>query len=288
MIKPVLHPQTNKPLRVFTDFAALKRISPGVGLVLAAEIDRRRLAVGRKPTSFDQEWDPAVQSYFEQAGLFELLGISAQVSRELPLEKSGLHAVRFVRGRSVKGAVGAELRDRLEALCGKEIGPRHTVYEAISEAIANTRHAYPRDVAIWPFKATGSWWAGGTWDSTTDTVSLQLYDQGVGIPSTLPRSGHWSDIVKRVGLSDRLHPERTDDRLIAAALEVGRTSTGQQGRGQGLAEMAAWVDKLQNGFLRITSGRGSITYRHGVDVTGTNHRAAFLGTLVEWEIRLSG
>jgi hypothetical protein len=288
MVKPVLHPDSKKPLRVFTDFAAMTSISPGAGLVLAAEIDRRQRTMGGKSTSHDGDWDPEVQHYFEQAGLFELLGIASEVTPRLPVAASGLHAVRFVRGRSVRGEVGAALRDRLEILCGKAIGPRRTVYDAISEAIANTRHAYPRDIAIWPSRATGSWWAGGTWDSETDKVSLQLYDQGVGIPSTLPRSQHWSDIVQVAGLGQRFHPERNDDRLIAAALEVGRTSTGERGRGQGLAEMASWVDKLRNGFLRITSGRGSVTYRHGTDISGTNHKAVFLGTLIEWEIGLSG
>ncbi|MFX8410374.1 hypothetical protein ABTL60_19065, partial [Acinetobacter baumannii] len=113
--------------------------------------------------------------------------------------------MRFVRGRSVKGEIGAKLRDRVEQLCGKKIGPRTTVYEAISEAIANTRHAYPRHIGIWPTKATGQWWAAGAWNSETNVVSLQLYDQGVGIPATLPRSEHWSDVLSKLGI-DRLHP----------------------------------------------------------------------------------
>jgi len=286
--RPILHPKTGKPLRILTDFAALRTISSGAGLVLAAEIDRRRLVTGAKPRSWDEEWDPAVRAYFEQAGLFELLGIQPQLTSTDSPPTSDLQAVRFIRGRSVRGEYGAALRDRLEALCGKTIGPKRTVYEAISEAIANTRHAYPQDVAIWPTKATGSWWAAGTWNSATDVVSLQLYDQGVGIPATLPRSGHWSDIMKMVGLGERLHPERSDDRLIVAALEVGRTSTGEQGRGKGLAEMASWIDKLGNGFLRITSGRGSITYRSDGETSGTSRRAPFCGTLIEWEIGLGG
>ncbi|MGN8001419.1 hypothetical protein [Sphingomonas sp. 22176] len=286
-VRGIKHPETGVRLRLFTDFAILKTIAPGAGLVLAAELDRRRLGTGLKPRSLDDEWDPEVRAYFHQAGLFDLLGIKPQHEGKAG-DHATLHAVRFVRGRSVKGQIGSAVRDQLEALCGKKIGPRLTVYEAISEAIANTRHAYPRDVAIWPSKATGSWWSAGTWNSATNTVSLQIYDQGVGIPATLPRSEHWSNIIKLVGLADRLHPERRDDQLLAAALEVGRTSTGEKGRGKGLAEMAAWVDKLGNGFLRITSGKGSMTYRPGVSVSGTSRRAPFFGTLVEWEICLGG
>lgn len=283
--EPAIHPRTGARLVLFTEFSALRRIAPGAGLVLAAELDRRRIVTGAKPRSLDSEWEPEVRTYFQQAGLFELLGIPAQIQSDPSSLEGTLHAVRFVRGRSVLGAVGAGLRDQLENLCGKKIGPRGTVYEAISEAIANTRHAYPHHIAIWPTKATGQWWAAGTWNSETDVVSLQLYDQGVGIPTTLPRSEHWSQVIAAATI---LHPERTDDRLIAAALEVGRTSTGESGRGKGLAEMAAWIDKLGNGFLRITSGKGSVVYRPGGSVSGTSRRAPFFGTLIEWEIGLRG
>jgi hypothetical protein len=285
--RPTYHPDTGQQLRLLADFAVLRSIAPGAGLVLAAELDRRRQVVGGKPKSLDADWDPAVRSYFSDAGLFDLLGIDQQTPT---IEKgvATLHAVRFVRGRSVRGEIGAALRDQIEKLCGKKIGPRTTVYEAISEAIANTRHAYPKDVSIWPRKANGQWWAAGTWNSATDVVSIQLYDQGVGIPATLPRSDHWSDVVRLMGLAERLHPERRDDQLISAALEVGRTSTGEKGRGKGLAEMSAWIDKLGNGFLRITSGRGSITYRANSPIIGVSQRAPFLGTLIEWEFGLSG
>lgn len=281
------HPVSRHPLRLFFDFAALRTIAPATGLVLAAEIDRRRLSLGSRPRSHDADWHPDVRAYFDEAGLFDLLGIEPQVET-VPSDRSPLRAVRFVRGRSVKGEIGSELRDRLERLCGTSIGPRRTVYEAISEAIANTRHAYPRDAVIWPNKTPGRWWAAGTWNSAENIVSLQLYDQGVGIPATLPRSGHWSDIARMVGLGDRLHPERRDDRLIEAALQVGRTSTGEPGRGKGLAEMATWVDKLESGFLRITSGKGSIIYRPGGAIRGTSHVAPFFGTLIEWEFGLGG
>lgn len=285
--RATFHPDTGERLRLFTDFSALSTIAPGAGLVLAAELDRRRMVSGVKPRSLDEEWQPDVRSYFSDAGLFDLLGIDQQAPCEKEVTPT-LHAVRFVRGRSVRGQIGSSLRDQIEALCGKKIGPRLTVYEAISEAIANTRHAYPTGAEIWPLKAKGYWWATGTWNSATDVVSIQLYDQGVGIPATLPKSEHWSDVIKLAGLGDRLHPERKDHRLIEAALEVGRTSTGESGRGKGLAEMAAWIDKLGNGFLRITSGRGSIIYRPGGSVIGTSRSAPFFGTLIEWEIGLGG
>jgi len=254
-------------------------------LVLAAEVDRWRLATGRQPRSFDLEWHPSVKQFFSQAGLFDLLGLTEACPPE-PSVETPLETLRFVGGRSVHGEAGSKLRDGLEALCGKTIGPRKKVYDAIAEAIANTRHAYPSGMSLWPSKLSGRWWASGSWNRATNVVSIQLYDQGVGIPATLPRSEHWSQIMGLLGLPKLLHPERRDDKLLLAALDVGRTSTGQSGRGNGLAEMAAWIDETETGFLRITSGGGTMTYRQGGKTTSALTPVKFPGTLVEWEIVL--
>ena len=285
----VRHPQTGERLSILVDFGAIQAIGPAAGLMLAAEMDRRRLSTGRRPRALDRSWAPAIKKFFGQAGLFELLGIQPQEVTESATrdgDTDEIETLRFVRGRSVKGEKGSHLRDNLEQLCGKSIGPRVTVYDAIAEAIANTRHAYPKDAEVWPARSAGRWWASGTWDPKTNVVSIQLYDQGVGIPATLPRSEHWSDIIKLAGLRDRLHPERRHDRLLEAALEVGRTSTGAQGRGKGLAEMAAWIDKLGKGFLRITSGYGMVTYLAGGKLSGKVQTVPFPGTMIEWEIGL--
>ncbi|WP_286864580.1 hypothetical protein, partial [Sphingobium sp.] len=194
--REVPSPDRKAKLRTFADFSAIQSIEPAAGLVLAAEVDRWRIASGRQPRSFDQEWHPDVQRFFSQAGLFELLGITMQsVNQHAAL--APVEALKFVRGFSVQGEPGSRLRDRLETLCGASIGPRKIVYDAIAEAIANTRHAYPSGISIWPAKLAGRWWATGSWQRETKTVSLQLYDQGVGIPSTLPKSEHWSESLIR-------------------------------------------------------------------------------------------
>ena len=46
---------------VFADFSVIREVTPAAGLVLAAEVDRWRLATGRQPWSFDREWHPNVQ-----------------------------------------------------------------------------------------------------------------------------------------------------------------------------------------------------------------------------------
>ena len=278
---------------MFVDVAKIRVIDPPTALVLAAELDRWRQSARRKPRPLDQSWHPPVRRLFRQAGLFELLGTAPESADDESVDEELLEVLPFVRGYSVAGEIGSKLRDRLEQTCGKSIGPRMAVYDAIAEAIANTRHAYPKGTPIWPIKLSGRWWASGSWRKADNTVTLHLYDQGVGIPATLPRSDHWSDMLRLPILeaearrfTGRLHPEYTDHSLLQAALVVGRTSTGQIGRGKGLAEMAAWIDKLENGVLRVTSGRGVVTYRPGGVVAGEHRAAPFVGTLIEWEIGL--
>ena len=274
-----------RTVKVFSDFAALSEIEPAAGLVLAAELDRWRLVKGRPPRAYHRDWQPAVRRYFIQAGLFGLLGIEQPTDDGAPPD-GHIETLKFIRGFSVYGKPGSLLRDRLEALSGKSLGPRPRVYDAIAEAIANTRHAYPTGVSIWPSKQPGRWWASGSWNRSTNVVSIQIYDQGVGIPATLPRSDHWSDILARIPFTRGLNPEGRDDQLLVAALEVGRTSTHEPGRGKGLAEMASWIDLRGSGFLRITSGGGMIVYRAGGKTTSGSLSAGFPGTLIEWEIAL--
>ena len=182
--------------------------------------------------------------------------------------------------RLAQGSDAKALLDRLQTLAGQSIGTRSTVYIAIAEALANVRHAYPEWFRTWPYRTSHRWWASGFWEPTRKTVGLQLYDQGAGIPGTLPRQTYF------LRLLERLSPERTDAGLIAAAMEYGRTSTGQAGRGKGLAEMADWIESSGSGFLRILSRAGEVTYRPGRKLERRNLNAEFGGTLVQWELTL--
>lgn len=113
------------------------------------------------------------------------------------------------------------------------------------------------------------------------TVGLQLYDQGAGIPATLPKQTYFPRLLRK------FDPEGSDAGLIAAAMEYGRTSTGQKGRGKGLAEMTDWIESSKSGFLKILSGAGEVTYRPGRKITRRNYNAPFCGTLVQWELTLA-
>lgn len=266
--------------KVYAEFADIERIGPGAGLVLAAEIHRHAQDRGGRVRVHDQHWSEEVRSFFMDQGLFELLEIDPNSISSKPSSSALRQTLKYASGKTSSGRDARELLNRLQALAGQSIGTRSTVYGAIAEALANVSHAYPAWFCSWPYRASRRWWASGFWEPTSKTVGLQLYDQGAGIPATLPRQTQYPRLLKM------FDPERNDAGLIAAAMEYGRTSTGRAGRGKGLAEMADWIEISGSGFLRILSGSGEVTYRPGRRLERRKFDAPFSGTLVQWELTL--
>jgi hypothetical protein len=263
----------------YADFGRIKEIDAGAGLVLAAEIDRYAKAWGKPTRVYDHLWQDSVHDYFVEAGLFELLGIDPRAIRTAPSGQPEKQTLKFMSGSSATGKDALDLLEQLENLTSRALTSRPTAYAAIAEALANVLHAYPDWYQSWPYRSN-QWWASGFWSPSRNIVGLQLYDHGAGIPATLPKQTHYPRILKF------LDPEGTPAGLIAAALEYGRTSTGQPGRGKGLAEMALWIELTGTGFLRILSGAGQVTYRPDGSVEKRNYDVPFRGTLVEWEVSL--
>lgn len=268
--------------RDFFDLSRIKDIDPATGLVLAAELDWLRQR-GAKFRSHDQTWHANVRSLFSDAGLFDLLNIereSASTKEPAGVER---RMVKYITGSEPDGVRADHLRKACEEICGESFGPRVAVNSALCEAMTNSHHhAYPKRLAHWPDRPPATWWASCAWTPSTSTMHMMLYDIGVGIPETLPKSKHWSEAFP---IFRRLDPEGTDAGLIEAALELRRTSTHIEGRGRGLYEMADWIDKTRSGFLRIISGRGMVTYMPGGKVRKEVLPVPFFGTLVEWEVQ---
>ncbi|HVI99423.1 MAG TPA: hypothetical protein VM657_10190 [Sphingomonas sp.] len=264
----------------YADFSIIEHIGAGAGLALAAEVHRFSQYRGKPPRIYEHLWSESVRKYFIETGLFELLHIDPSLVSTRPSSELDRSTLKFTSGRITKGGDVKELITRLQSLAGRSLDHRPAVYAAIAEALANVSHAYPSWFRSWPYRSSRQWWVSGFWRPSGNTVGLQLYDQGAGIPATLPRQAYWPRLV---GLG-ALDPERTAAGLIAAALQYGRTSTGQAGRGKGLAEMANWIETTGSGFLRILSAGGEVVYRPGGKLERRNFNAPFCGTLVEWEV----
>ncbi|HBC16057.1 MAG TPA: hypothetical protein DC026_10230 [Erythrobacter sp.] len=268
----------------YANFSTIEELDPASGLILAAEIDRWRRTTSRTPVSFDHLWKKDVRDFFFQAGLFDLLHIDPAATHVSEGDEGDFETIQYRSGIITSGEEANSFREELEAKIGGDIGPRVDVYNALSEAMSNVVwHAYQRTLGAWPKAVINRWWLGGTWSKSDNMVTVQMYDHGVGIPRTLPKSEHWSEVLPLIG---RIDSERSDAGMIEAAMQYGRTRTGKAGRGKGLAQMADWIESADNGSLRILSGNGSLTFLPGRQLIKERLATEFCGTLVEWKVSL--
>lgn len=265
---------TRNPWRL--DFAGIRRVGPAAALVLAAELDRWTQLYGRPPRPLIETWQPSVKSVFHDLGLMPLLGLP-QIDVPQENDRPSLKFLPFRSGNLTRGQDAERLRADLEGLAGRRIAAPKAIYGALCEAMTNTlQHAYKLPDAAWPAPYHRCWWAAGAYDEESKTLHFFMYDQGVGIPRTLPRSTWWEQI--RAG-----RIEWTDAAMIEGAIELRRSSTSIPGRGRGLDEIVSFIDDEGRGQLRIISGNGEFRY----SARGRTSRtlpARLIGTLIEWEI----
>lgn len=267
--------------RLTVDFTTMTSLSPAASLVLASEVDRWRRIKNVKLRVIDVEkWHPQVRSWLEQLGFFELLDVTYKPFADI-ISSTSVRFIRFCSGNQADGNLARQLRRGLEDIAGP-IATSQYLYQGITEAMNNAiQHAYPDGTKFrYPF-LKGEWWMCGSFDPVKGRFKVIFFDQGIGIPATLPRSSHWE---KARGLILGWGKGSDDARLIEAAIEVGRSSTRLTGRGYGLDEIRQFIDRNDDGRLRILSGRGEYIYEKGGRVHRMIHPSAVGGTLIEWEV----
>lgn len=270
-----------KRRRLKLDFTTLMEISPAAALVLAAEIDRWRRLLDFRPVVLDVDrWNSKVCRLLHDMGLFDL--VEAQNSPVLDPTKAPTES--FIPYRTGKGALGDDavaLRESIEGVIGGELPGRRDMFRGVTEAMTNvSKHAY-----IGPFRdgtpiVRDAWWIGGGFDLINRRLRVLVFDQGVGIPSTLPRRyarEAIKDVISGRGWGDQ------DASRIAAAMELGKTRTGMPNQGRGLPDLQLFVRSSNDGVLRILSSRGEYLYREGVAAQLTEHSKPLGGTLIQWE-----
>ena len=129
------------------------------------------------------------------------------------------------------------------------------------------------------------WWLSASFDSHNKILSLMFFDQGIGIPKSLPRV-HPGLFGKIISLFD------DDDKKIEAATRAGRTSTNKVYRGKGLPQIINYVKNYEkSGEVKITSGKG--VYKmikknesKQAEIKLYLNQFDINGTLIEWQIKL--
>ena len=271
------------PLHI--DFKTIQTITPAASLLLAAELDRwNQLTPHRKLKAADAHlWDPSVRQLLKQMGFFELLGINEKTLKcEFPIENDkGQHFLPFYAGEDSGGGMAEILRDRIEQFAGR-LKDRYSLYDGLVEAMTNVaHHAYPGTHRL------KRWWISASLDVSSSKLTVLCLDHGVGIPNTLPRTN--KEVVRKLfsGLGGIV---KDDAKMIRAATELTRSSTGRKNRGYGLQrDITRYVSKHDSaGRLRIFSNAGMYIFekdRSGREsINLMNHTHPIFGTFIEWTI----
>ena len=275
------HGTRDRNEHMYIDFKPIEKLTPSGALVLAAELDRWNHVRNsqRRLTPVDLgKWQRDVRSLLRGMGFFDLLNVPPGVGEadELPV----VRYVKFRRGSAVDGEAVERLRE-LDLIPHVSVPNRRLLFEAVTEAMTNVKqHAYPDRKGT---QGPKCWWMSAAYNTQSGEVAILIYDQGEGIPATLPRK--FGEQLRRT-----LPPGWTKDhaRLIEAAHELFRTGTRWENRGLGLGRnIRRYIEKLDgNGIYRVMSGKGEYTVRTGLSASPSRRsfRRSLGGTLIEWRI----
>ncbi|EEW24043.1 hypothetical protein [Rhodobacter ferrooxidans] len=278
-------PKSRVRHKVYIDLASVKDISIAGALVLAAEIDRwRRLKRASLKPRDTENWDPIVKRTLTSLGFFDLLGVRIERSANDDFNGKEVVVLPMVTDARLDGEMLYRIGEHLEVVAGV-FRQDPTIYAALTEAAYNsTLHAYPTDHNYEFQPLWKRWWATACWSPQESAVRFMIYDQGVGIPATLPRSQKWERIREYISKVPLIGGFSNDaSAMIEAAIEVSRTSR-DGGHGKGLKDVVAPVTGLEGGRVRILSGRGCyLCYGDGT-IEKSDSDLHIGGTLIEWTI----
>ena len=266
---------------IYIDFSKIRNLSPSAALVMAAEIDRWNHVPWRRgrrlQTVDDLTWDPRVRQQLADMGFFELLHTTWSGPEKRNAQHADTRYVKFRTGKKADGQVIDRLREEdLEPVVGA-VPRKHYLYAAVTEAMTNVvHHAYPRG-----FRR--NWWLSASHNAASGQVTIMIFDQGLGIPETLPRK-----------FSEQLGAilPRDHARLIRAAHDLSRSASGEAYRGHGLQrDVRGYLERINcQATYRVVSLRGEYVCQVSSSSIQSrdlkSHLRALNGTLIEWKLDL--
>lgn len=274
-----------KPISL--DFSQIKRFSLPAAVVLAAELHRWKLQEFSKMNVRGyRKWSPRTRALMYSLGVFDLLGIRV---RKGAYDLDPLKEVVLLRLQSAERRDGEAVYRLQSWLRSMEFNfqEKKFVFGALDEAIVNCiEHGYvdtgthPR----YPY-AGHRWWATSCYDPRNHSLRFFVYDQGVGIPASLPQNeDFWPPIFAWIKKSLKTS---ADSDFIEGAFAIGRSRTFEGKRGKGLAKMQEAISLAGDGYLRVLSGKGDVTLSGSATIKKTDHRSHIGGTLIEWSIPIA-
>lgn len=263
-------------------------LSPEVALVLAAEIER---CLHHRPKSINgnNPQDPNITAMLRDIGFHNLLHF-IEPGRQASGAKEATTYLRMKSGIQGAGYHADDLRALvLGSAATTTDALREDIVRGMNEAVLNVhQHAYEDDIQnTYVPMPNKRWWIAGYRDSIAKEIGFIAFDQGVGIPATLPKKHRElvDDILLAAGqLLTGITPTN-DHLLIKRAFELGRTRTGKASQGKGLNDFKRFLGVAGGkGSLRILSGRGSYLYKQGGEELAYPLELPFHGTLIVWRL----
>lgn len=161
------------------------------------------------------------------------------------------------------------------------------MHSGLTEAITNvSHHAYPDSEGY--STEDKNWYLTGSYNNETKELKIVFYDQGIGIPKSLPASEVWEKVLSVLSRLPVVERKR-DEVLLKAAVELERTSTKESDRGKGLQDLLEFIRQRKNGYLSILSLKGLFKYSmsDGKEEIKTEHfDKPVSGTLIIWSAEL--
>lgn len=271
----------------FVDFSKLKKISTSAALALTAELSKWDDTLRQQLRPKVETWNKSILTQFHDLGFFDLFQNKASFEIETKENNSSLRFVKYLKGQRDDAEKAKILRKEINKLIGEEIQKWNFLYDGLSEAITNVcHHAYPPDH---PFKDIDKqWYMTGSYDSSSKILKVVFYDQGIGIPNSLPASILYEKVLSFLSKIPKIKGMR-DSTLLKAAVEVERSRTGEEDRGKGLQDMLNFVKERGEGYLSIISQRGLYKYTVENDkhhVKNESMAYPMQGTLIIWSTTL--
>lgn len=270
------------------NFDRLKNISTSAALVLTAELSKWDDAIRQRLRPMTDNWDAEILKQFSDLGFFDLFKTPlSDLGNRKPSTSPRADLVRYIKGRCGDSKKARILKDEITTLVGEKIDKWTFLRGGLDEAVTNvSHHAYPDNGKI--SEEDKNWYLTGSYNDNTKELKIVFYDQGIGIPNSLPASKIWEralDVLAKFPVGER----KRDEVLLKAAVELDRTSTKKSDRGKGLQDMLEFIRQRGEGYLSILSLRGlyKFSVRNGKEAVKSKHfESPICGTLIIWSATL--
>lgn len=265
-------------------FDDLRTVSTSASLVLTAELSKWDDAIRNNLKPDINNWTPDILVNFKELGFFDLF--KNKPSNITNFESNASHnrrIVKYTKGRCGDNEQTRVLKENITEMIGDEIKKWMFLHSGLSEAIVNvSHHAYPenRGYSI----IDKNWYYTASYNTSKRELKVVFYDQGIGIPKSLPASDFWEKILVSLSILP-IADRKKDEVLLKAAVGFDRTSTEESDRGKGLQDLMEFIRQRGEGYLSIISLKGlfKLEIKNGTESIKSEHfDYPVCGTLIIW------